>query len=415
MPQRLYREDAYLTRCAARVQSVAPAAGGRLDIELDRTVFYPTGGGQPHDTGTLAGLAVVDVFEGEGGRIHHRVEPGDAAHPEGEVTATIDWRRRFDHMQQHTGQHILSRAFATTASAATTSFHLGVSECTIDIALPETTDAIARRAEEAANGVVFSDVEVVTRHLSPAEAGRLVADMDLARELALAPGEPVRIIAIGGFDETPCGGTHVRRTGEVGCVAIRSWERFKGGTRVTFVCGGRVVTGFAALGAVVDACTRRLSARPDELPGAVDRLTSQIADARRETKALAQALTGCEAVALDASARAIGEARVVVETFFGRGADEVQSLARAYVQSPARLALLAAVEPGAQKASLIFACSSEGLPAGMGMGVLLSGICGAHGGRGGGGEALARGVVPAARAQGALEEACSRVAERLDG
>ncbi len=416
MARRLYREDAYLTRCAARVESVLPASGGLLDVELDRTVFYPTGGGQPHDTGTLGGLAVVDVAEVQGGRIRHRVDTaGRTMLLEGEVVAEIDWQRRFDHMQQHTGQHILSRAFSATAGAATTSFHLGATECTIDIALPEATEAVVRRAEGAANRVIFSDVEVAVRHLPAGEAGRVTADLDLVREPALAPGEPVRIVAVGDFDETPCGGTHVRRAGEVGCVAIRSFERFKGGTRITFVCGGRVVAGFTALAAVVDASTKRLSARPEELPAALDCLASQLAGARRETRSLAEALTGCEAVALDASARTMGETRVVVETFFGRDADEVQALGRAYVQSPARLALLAAVDQDGGKASLVFVRSATGLPPGLRMGELLSGTCGARGGRGGGSDAMARGVVPAGEAQAALEDACLQLAERLGG
>jgi len=414
MAQRLYREDSYMARCTARILSAVPAAGGLTEVELDRTVFYPTGGGQPHDTGMLAGLPVVDVSEAGEGRIRHMVRAGDRG-PDlhGEVSLEVDWRRRFDHMQQHTGQHILSQAFARSAGAATTSFHLGARECTIDIELPEASEAIVRRAEAIANGIVFSDAGVSIRSLPADEAGRVAAGMNLVRELALAPGEPIRIIVVGDFDETPCGGTHVRRAGEVGCVAIRSWERSKGGTRVTFVCGGRVVTEFAALAGVVDACVARLSARPPELAAAVDRLVTQLGEARREGKALSEALAGCEAVALDASARDAGKARVVVETFFARGAGEVQELARKYVQSPARVALLAIEEPGDGKTSLVFARSAVGLPDGVRMGEILSAVCSARGGRGGGSDALARGWVPGPETQSALDEAYAALKERL--
>src|SRR5678816_3939605 len=239
MPHRMYRDDSYLDRFTATVTAAEPVSAGLFAVELDRTLFYPTGGGQPHDTGRLAGKPVVDVHEGGDGRILHLVSAESP--PSGEVAGEIDWVRRFDHMQQHTGQHILSRAFVEMAGAATKSFHQGEGLCTIDIDRTELDAAMARSVEARTNEIVFSDPPVEVDLIDAARAPQLAADMNLARDLALKPGDPIRMVRVGRFDETPCGGTHVRRAGEVGAVAIRRWERFKGGTRVAFVCGGRVV------------------------------------------------------------------------------------------------------------------------------------------------------------------------------
>src|SRR5262245_47436235 len=185
MPLRLYRDDSYLTRFSARVEASSSEAEGLHAVELDRTAFYATGGGQPHDTGLMAGLPVVDVREGGSGRILHIVRTDSA--PRGEVDCEIDWKRRFDHMQQHTGQHILSRAFVTVAGAATESFHLGEDSCTIDLDLDSADETIVRTAESLANATVFANQPVIVEKAAPERATQLAADMNLARELALKP------------------------------------------------------------------------------------------------------------------------------------------------------------------------------------------------------------------------------------
>src|SRR5262249_38398257 len=158
---------------------------------------------------------------------------------------------------------------------------------------------------------------------------------------ALKPDDPIRIVKVEGFDETPCGGTHVRRSGEVGAVAIRSWERFKGGTRVSFVCGARVVRAFARLGSVVDACVGRLSSPPDDLATGSGRLQEQLAESRRSIKRLSESLVDVEAVERDRSARVVGALRVIVGVIEGRSADDLHLLARRYVSAGSRAALLA--------------------------------------------------------------------------
>ncbi|HEY3175808.1 MAG TPA: alanyl-tRNA editing protein [Candidatus Polarisedimenticolia bacterium] len=409
---RLYRDDSYLREFTARVTACEPAGADFVAIELDRTAFYPTGGGQPHDTGTLAGVPVVEVREGGDGRILHMTRGSEPL--SGEIAGEIDWRRRFDHMQQHTGQHILSRAFVRIAGAATRSFHLGEQSCTIDLDLADPDEGLIRRAEALANENIFADHAVAVDQVLADRAPGIAANMNLARELALKPGDAIRIVKVGPFDETPCGGTHVARSGEVGAVAIRSWERFKGGTRVSFLCGARVVSALAGMGAVVDACVGRLSAQPEELPGAIGRLQDQLAEARRATKLLNEALVGAEAVARDASARLAGTCRVIVEVFPERPIDDVLLLAQKYTLTAGRVALLAAVEMATGRASLVFARSDKGTPADLKMGDILAHVCRSRGGKGGGGPALAQGGgLVAETALSALEEAFGIVSARL--
>lgn len=412
MVLRLYRDDSFLTDFTARVIGAGPAGAGLIAVELDRTAFYPTGGGQPHDTGTLGGCAVIDVKEAGGGRVLHIVR-ADLA-PAGRIEGRIDWPRRFDHMQQHTGQHILSAAFVELEGAVTRSFHLGVSACTIDVDLRDPTGEKIRAVEALANKVIFSDAPVGVSQVPADRAPSPAAAKELARELALKPGDPIRIIRVGEFDETPCGGTHVAGAAAVGCVAIRSWGRFKGGTRVTFLCGGRVVTALHALGRVVDDCVAHLSAQPEDVPAALARLKEQVAESRRKAKTLADALMGAEAVALDATARVVGPFRILVEVFTGRPADEMAMLARKYTASPSRLALIGSIDPASGKAGVVFARSEEKGLATVAMGEILAQICRTHGGRGGGQPALARGGgIPAGNVPEALEEAFRLVGDRI--
>ena len=400
--QKLYRDDSYLKSFRARVLSAATAGPELMAVELDRTAFYPTVGGQPYDTGRLGSSAVVDVKEEDDGRILHVVKSTEA--PAGEIEGAIDWTRRFDHMQQHSGQHILSRAFVQIAGAATRSFHLGAASCTIDIDLPAPADALMRSAEQLANEIIFGDAPVTVRTMPADELPTLPRATDLARELGVRPGEPVRIIQIGSFDENPCGGTHVARAGEVGCVAVRSWEKFKGGARVTFLCGGRVVKEVERLGGIADACTAHLSVPLEEVPAALLKMQEQTASARRTIKSMSDALADAEASSLEAAARTLGSCRVAVAVLPGKDAESAQRIAQKFTASPGRVALLAADVEGV--ASLVFARARDGVPAALDMGRLMTRVCGAHQGRGGGRPEMARGGgFPAGSAAAALEQA----------
>src|SRR6476646_6326639 len=234
MTKRLYYTDPLLTAFDATVVS-NEIEDGRSVVVLDQTAFYPSSGGQPFDTGQLDGTRVVDVVDREDGTIAHVVEkslaPGTVVHGD------IDWPRRFDHMQQHTGQHVLSAAFDRLSGVKTVSFHLGADVSTIDLAREVTPKEIAA-AEDEANRIVWEDRPVTIRYATAEEAAALPLRKEPVRTGTL------RLIDVEGFDLSACGGTHVSRTGAVGLIAVTAWERFKGGHRLEFACGRRVLVRF---------------------------------------------------------------------------------------------------------------------------------------------------------------------------
>ena len=226
--ERLYYFDSYLREFAARVARTGPDARGGVRVYLERTAFYPESGGQPSDRGTLGGTAVLDVID-EGDEIAHIL----AETPAGEsVQGNIDWPRRFDHMQQHTGQHILSAAFERTGGYKTVSFHLGTESSTIDLDSDRVGARQMEAAEELANSVVFKNHAVQISFRSAAEAQQLDLRKPTYRE-----GD-IRLVEVADFDLSACGGTHVNATGGVGVICIRKVDRAKGLPRVEFVCEG---------------------------------------------------------------------------------------------------------------------------------------------------------------------------------
>ena len=230
MTIRLYYDEPYRATFDATVTSCV-TRNGAIEVMLDQTAFYPTSGGQPHDLGTLSGARVLDVVDTESEEIVHVV---DARLAEGtSVRGAIDWERRFDHMQQHTGQHVLSAAFDRMFGVRTESFHLGVTAATIDLAREVSVEEV-RRAEDEANRIVWEDRPVAIRVATPEEAANLPL-----RKASLRSG-PIRLIEVCDFDLSACGGTHVSRTGAIGIVATTGTDKFRGGSRIEFVCGGRV-------------------------------------------------------------------------------------------------------------------------------------------------------------------------------
>src|SRR5215211_6296088 len=235
--ERLYYSDSHLIEFEARVVDVTDRVSGWTAVVLNRTAFYPTGGGQPSDTGTLNGSRVVEcIDDGDQGVLH--VVQGVAPARDSIVRGRVDWPRRLDHMQQHTGQHILSQAFVTLFNAATKGFRVLESVCEIDVELHEPSTEKIERAVELANNVVWEDRVITIRNVSSAQAAELALHKEPSRE-----GE-LRLIEIEGFDLTPCGGTHPFRTGEVGMIVVRSWERAKGLTRIEFVAGTRALADY---------------------------------------------------------------------------------------------------------------------------------------------------------------------------
>ena len=382
MTQRLYYNDPYKRAFDASIAGIVDR-DGRPAIRLDQTAFYPTSGGQPFDTGTLAVtggavLEIIDVVDSDDGDVLHvvsAVPPGTA--PGQQVHGEIAWARRFDHMQQHTGQHLLSAAFDRLFAARTVSFHLGVETCTIDLSREAAAHEIVA-AEAEANRIVWEDRPVSVRFVTSEEAARLPLRKEPAREGLL------RLIDIDGFDLSACGGTHVERTGAVGVIAATGWERFKGGQRLEFVCGGRALARFQSLRDHVAAATRRLSVLPGELASAVERLQNEAKDLKRASLALKTDLAQYRAAEMDASAERVGQALAVCRVVEGDMA-WLKLLAVQFTARPGRVAVLVSRE---SPAGIVVAASPD---AGVAANTVVVRLTTAFGGRGGGKADLAQG------------------------
>ena len=330
MTERIYYTQPYLAEFDARVVSIDPVDDGRQAAVLDRTAFYPTSGGQPFDTGTLGDARIVDVVDRDDGSILHVFE---GAAPSGSVRGLIDWQRRFDHMQQHTGQHVLSAAFDQFAGARTVSFHLGTASATIDLAKEVSREAIDR-AEIEANRVVWEDRPVAIRFVSAEEAAR----MPLRKE-PLRGGE-LRLIDVENFDLSACGGTHVARTGAIGIIAVSGWERFRGGSRVEFKCGGRALSGFRAFRDSMAECTRLFSVLPGEVPSAIERLQGEGRELKRRNKDLQAKVASVEAAELASNAESAGAVALVAASLEGWDANSLKLIASHIVERHGHVAIL---------------------------------------------------------------------------
>ena len=301
MMRRIYYTEAYKVEFEATVTSVEQQ-GDCTVVILDQTAFYPTSGGQPFDTGTINDVQVVAVVERVDGVIAHvlegKIQPGQVAY------GRINWARRFDHMQQHTGQHLLSAAIDRCHSARTSSFHLGSRTSTIDLDLELSTEMIAE-AEAEANRVVWEDRELSVRFVSD-------QDPDLGLRKKPARTGELRLIEIKDFDRSACGGTHVSRTGGVGIVAVSSWERFKGGTRLEFVCGGRALSAYRFQRDTLAKSVRVLSVLPANLADAIEKTQFEKNEQKRTSRALQRRLSNCEAAALIERAEKINGTNSVI-------------------------------------------------------------------------------------------------------
>jgi len=384
MTDRLYYTDPYLREFDATVQRVE-TRGGRTLVTLDRTAFYPTSGGQPFDTGTLGPFRVVDVVDEEDGSISHVVEPGTENQPgTGNlepgtahlVRGAIDWPRRFDHMQQHTGQHVLSAAFERLSHVRTVSFHLGADVSTIDLAREASPREIAA-AEDEANRVVWEDRPVAIRFASAEEASRLPLRKEPAR------GGTLRLIDVEQFDLSACGGTHVARTGAIGVIAVARWERFKGGQRLEFVCGGRALRAYRVLRDATASSIRQLSVLPAELPAAIERLVGEAREQTRARSALQQELARYRADELATAAEPVGVARLVAMAI-DADATGLKTIAAAIAAKPGHIAAVVSRSSPA----LVVIARAEGLT--LSAQHVIAALAAKFGGRGGGRPELAQ-------------------------
>lgn len=382
MTQRLYYADSHLTEFDARVVSLTTLDDGRACVTLDRTAFYPTGGGQPTDTGRLDEARVVECIEREDEEIMHVIE--GASPVVGEVVrGVVDWPRRLDHIQQHTGQHILSQAFVELFDAPTQSFRMLTDDAEIDVELRDPSDEKIERAIDRANEIVWADRTVRVHNLTPEEAARMPLRKDSEREGML------RIIEIDGFDLSPCGGTHAQRTGEVGIIAARRWERAKGLTRVTFVAGRRALADYRRANAAANAVAALFSTGRDAAFDSVSRLQDEHKRALRRLRELEEVASSVEARELveDSTNETTPEgATLIARVFDERDAESLRKLALAIASHANSVALLGSRE--GDTARLVFARSED---ARGDMNELMREACAALEGRGGGRPQMAQG------------------------
>jgi alanyl-tRNA synthetase len=373
IPARLYYTDSYLATFEASIAATLTWQE-RPAVVLDRTAFYPTSGGQPHDTGDIGGVRVLDVVDDDEGRVVHVME--GSLPPDGTVECRIDWNRRFDHMQQHTGQHVLSAALARVNGARTESFHFGVDACTIDVSAALNPDSVARAGHEA-NRVVWSDVPVHVRFVDEAEAARMPLRKPPAR------GGLLRVVDVENVDLSACGGTHVRRTGEIGLIGIASVERYKGGTRIEFVCGGRALSRFELFRDMLASAARHLGCAVADVPAGVDRLQNEAKQQRQTLRLLQQQLAAYQAERLRAGAVARGDLLVVAQRVPDADGQALKGLASAIASEAQYVAILVGGEP----ANVVVA---RGPGAGVDAASVIRSLTSRFGGRGGGRPELAQ-------------------------
>jgi alanyl-tRNA synthetase len=349
---------------------------GRAAVVLDRTAFYPTSGGQPFDTGRLGPTDVLDTIDADEQVLHVVREPidvGTAVHGE------IDWKRRFDHMQQHTGQHVLSAACDRLLDNRTMSFHMGTEASTIDLAR-EISPADVERCMDEANRVVWEDRPVTIRFVTPEEAARLPLRKEPVR------AGPLRLIEVHDFDLSACGGTHVARTGEIGLIGVTGAEKFRGGTRLTFVCGGRALRWLRMSRDAIAGSVRSLSVLPHELPAAVERLQAEHKQARKTIGRLQSDLAVHEASRLIAESPEAGGMHRVVTTLDGWDAQGLKAVAASIASRGRAAAIL--LGTSAPMAVVIARSPDVALDAN----AVLQQLLARFGGRGGGKADLAQGA-----------------------
>lgn len=402
MTLKLYRADPYLLEFEAHVVACFEH-DGRPIVQLDRTAFYAESGGQPCDRGFVADVAVLDVQE-QGNVVWHVLEHALPAQVT-RVTGRVDAARRRDHMQQHHGQHLLSRALLERADARTVGFHLGAEETTIDLDRAP-TPAELDEAVLLANARVWESLPVQVRDVDAAEAARLGCASPAGIE------GPIRLVAAGAFDIQPCGGTHPRRTSEVGVILVLGSERHKGGSRVRFVCGERALQASRLRCTLLDRLGARFSVPWHELDAAAQRSLDAQAELRARLEAwTSRALTEEAQRLLDApqaDASAPSRPRVVACAVAPRGPAELRNLALAMVGLVPCAALLAA--PDGQGASSLVFARSPGLT--IDIAAALREALARLGGRGGGRGDVVQGGAPTAAG---LTEALAAAATQVRG
>lgn len=406
MSERLYYLDADTTDFTAEIVATTHV-DGRPAVVLNRTYFYPTSGGQPNDTGSINATAVVDVFirEADSAIVHVLAEelaPGPAA-------CRIDRARRFDHMQHHTGQHILSQAFIRVADAHTVGFHLSDSTVTIDLDRAELDGHDINAAEALTNQIIWENRPVTVRILPFEEAQALAL-----RKLPPTHNGELRLVDIADFDLTACGGTHVARTGSVGLLKIVKTEKRGDKLRVFFTCGGRALADYGGKNAVVGDLTALLTTGQDDLNTAVAKLQE---DNKTTRRALKQAQTELLAYAADdllQHAAVVGEVALITRVLELPDPGQLRALANRLVADGGNARRIALLALGGDRTHLLF-CRTENAPGDM-AGLLREALAMLESSAGGGRPSFAQGSAPAAdaaRIQQTLDASAARLLEQI--
>ena len=403
MTERLYYTDSFLQTFEARVIDVRSGADGAA-VVLDRSAFYPTSGGQVFDTGwlRLAGVAdakilVLSVEEDEAtGEVLHFVADANGLTSGTVIEGAIDTERRRDHMQQHTGQHVLSAAFEQLYNFATVSFHMGDESCTIDLASDTVTAGQIAAVEKLANQIIFEDRPVAIRFATPDEARAMGV-----RKIPAADREKLRLIDIENFDLNACGGTHVRNTGQIGSILLRKTEKVRQGVRVEFVCGMRAVATSRHDFKTLSEAAAVFSTHIYELPEQSRKVLDEAKAAQKMQSKLLEEVAELQAAQFlqSATVTALGT-KLVTQFFAARDLAFIKMLAQKLTRAEQCVALLGC---GGSQPSLVFA-QTPGLA--NDMGALMKQTLQKLGTRGGGNKDMAQGGAPdAVRAESAVKEA----------
>ena len=417
MTERLYYQNSFLFNFTAGVESLRDLPDGRRALLLDRTAFYPTSGGQPFDTGwiefvdadseqplPLPKLRVSEVVEDEaGGNILHIIDNLPALTLTLRVRGFIDAERRQDHMQQHSGQHVLSAAFVRVFNLPTLSFHLGEESCAIDLDASTLSAVQLEQAERVANQFVWEDRQVLMHEVTPEQARKIGVHKIPERVRETSP-ETLRLIEIRGLDVCACGGTHVRTTGQIGNIQVRGLERVRQGIRVEFVCGQRALRRARRDFQLLSDTASLYSSHPEEVPAQTRRLIDSDKVAHHRHRRLLGELADLAARRTLAQTPGEHGRKVVAEYLADREVEFVKLYAQKLVSLESNvIALLGCGQP---TPTLVFAHSAGSA---FDAGSELRALVGSVGGRGGGSRDLAQGGVPSA---GAIPRLIAEAAER---
>ena len=411
MTDRLYYHDSFLYDFEGEITEVVPAAeiNARHGVFLDRTAFYPTSGGQVHDTGWLSpaagnredGFRVTEVAEEEDGRVVHYIEADKAPQPGTRILGSVDVARRRDHMQQHSGQHVLSAAFIRLFNMPTVSFHMGEDACSIDLDTPVLQPEQVEEVELFANQIVQENRPVEIRFVTQQAA----QDLGL-RKPPRADKDELRLIDIQDFDLSACGGTHVGNTGQIGSILLRKTERVRQGWRVEFVCGQRAVKTARRDYITLTEAAAQFSGHIWDVPQQVKKSLEEIRSASKVSEHLLEELAELQAARLLAEADSLNGRKIVVRSYADRDLGFIRLLAQKLTRMETNVVSLMGAGQG--QPSLVFA-QSKGLP--FDMGALLKDTVATCGGKGGGSKDMALGGVPRGDL---LEEAIAYAAAKLN-